>query len=169
MIMRHMFGWHLIDMTYVYLNQTAGLKKRGEVLKDRSPFDSLPSDVSATECRGRSVEKTLNEAFNSMSIVAVFFLSRPGTELENAWSLFLQRKKKMDWVSGSCSWTSYLHRDSNDTTLGPCLNPLAMNGERLKTRIERSFNDGGHARFKARPPRGGIVQENSCSRKRSFL
>lgn len=49
MIMRHILGWHLIDMTYVYLNQTAGLKKRGEVLKDRSPFDNLPSDVSATD------------------------------------------------------------------------------------------------------------------------
>ena len=46
MIMRHILGWHMIDMTYVYLNQTAGLRKKGEVLHDRSPFDNLSSLVS---------------------------------------------------------------------------------------------------------------------------
>ena len=34
MVMRHILGWHMIDMFHVYLNQTAVLKKKGEVLLD---------------------------------------------------------------------------------------------------------------------------------------
>ena len=46
MIMRHILRWHMIDMTYVYLNRTEGFKKNKDVLKSRRPFDNLPSHVS---------------------------------------------------------------------------------------------------------------------------
>lgn len=46
MVLRNLLGWHLVDMTYVTVNRTAGREGRKGILKDRSPFDELPKDVS---------------------------------------------------------------------------------------------------------------------------
>lgn len=45
MVLRNLLGWHLVDMTYVSVNLTAGRRGRKGVLKDRSPFEKLPKDV----------------------------------------------------------------------------------------------------------------------------
>lgn len=45
MVLRNLLKWHLVDMTYVSVNKTAGRIGRTGVLKDRSPFEKLPQDV----------------------------------------------------------------------------------------------------------------------------
>eukprot|EP00904_Undaria_pinnatifida_P003356 jgi/Undpi1/13020/HiC_scaffold_8.g02683.m1 len=62
MVLRHILRWHMIDMTYVYLNQTAGLKKGGEVLPERSPFDELPRNVRDKIDELTRMDKRLYEA-----------------------------------------------------------------------------------------------------------
>ena len=47
MVLRNLLKWHLVDMTYIPVNKTAGRNGRTATgdLKDRAHFDNLPEDV----------------------------------------------------------------------------------------------------------------------------
>lgn len=47
-VLRNLLRWHLIDVTYVPNNLTAGRVGAGGILKERLPFDDLPKHVRDT-------------------------------------------------------------------------------------------------------------------------
>ncbi|CAM9664893.1 unnamed protein product [Scytosiphon promiscuus] len=45
MVLRRLLGWHLIDMTFISVNRSAGRQSKNGVLPERSPFEKLPGDI----------------------------------------------------------------------------------------------------------------------------
>lgn len=59
MVLRRLLGWSMIDMTYLYLNETKAGAKRwdGKTFVDPPSFDDLPEKARVSGCLGEISSK----------------------------------------------------------------------------------------------------------------
>ena len=60
LVLRHLMGWHLIDVTYMTLNETKEGQRRwdGKPFVDRPDFDDLSKEVRRAEVGNRQCTST---------------------------------------------------------------------------------------------------------------